>query len=224
MAYGIRLEVWGDHACFTRPEFSVERVSYDVITPSAARGILESIFWHPGMRYVIDRICVLNPVRFTNIRRNEVKSKALSSSVLSYAKSGGELPYINTRDEIVQRAAMVLTDVKYVLEAHFEMTDEAKEGDNPGKFADIIRRRLAKGQCYSMPYFGVREFPAHFKPASKPETYESYYRDEANHDFGFMLYDMDYTNKDDIRPMYYRAVMKHGVIDVPSPGSEGVLK
>lgn len=100
MAYGIQIEVWGERALFTRPELSVERVSYDVITPSAARGLIESIYWHPGMRYTIDRIHVLNPIRFTNVRRNEVKSKALASSIRSVMTHGGELPYINTKEDI----------------------------------------------------------------------------------------------------------------------------
>ena len=103
MAYGICVEVWGDRALFTRPELSVERVSYDAMTPSAARGLLESIYWHPGMRYTIDRIHVLNPIRFTNVRRNEVKSKALASTMRTAATGGGKLPYINTKDDIQQR-------------------------------------------------------------------------------------------------------------------------
>ena len=224
MSYGIKLEVWGDYACFTRPEFSVERVSYDVITPSAARGILESIYWHPGMRYVIDRIQVLNPIQFTNIRRNEVKSKASASSLLSYAKKGGQAPFISAHDDIVQRAAMVLTDVRYVIEAHFEMTAKANAEDNPGKYSDIIRRRVAKGQCYSTPYFGVREFAASFKPYESEYGSGGYYQSEEVHDFGFMLYDMDYSDRMDIKPMFYRAVMKRGVIAVPPPESAEVLR
>lgn len=159
MAYGIQVEVWGDRALFTRPELSVERVSYDVITPSAARGLIESIYWHPGLRYTIDRIHVLNPIRFTNVRRNEVKSKALASTMRTAIANGGNLPYINTKDDIQQRASLILADVRYVIEAHFELTDKATPEDNPGKFKDIIRRRLDRGQCYSTPYFGTREFP-----------------------------------------------------------------
>ena len=147
MAYGIQIEVWGERALFTRPELSVERVSYDVITPSAARGLIESIYWHPGMRYTIDRIHVLNPIRFTNVRRNEVKSKALASSIRSVMTHGGELPYINTKEDIQQRASLILTDVRYVIEAHFELTDRAKPEDNPGKFKDIIRRGLIEGNA-----------------------------------------------------------------------------
>lgn len=156
------IEVWGDYACFSRPEMKTERVSYDIITPSAARGLVEAIYWHPGMKYHIDRIYLLNPVRFTNIRRNEVKSTLLSSAALSAAK-GGAAPVLYTSADIQQRAALVLQDVHYVIECHFTMTDKAAPGDNPGKFQDILRRRLNKGQCYHQPCFGCREFPANFR-------------------------------------------------------------
>lgn len=149
MSYGVKVEVWGDYALFTRPELSVERVSYDVISPSAARGILESLYWHPGMKYQVDRIHVLNPIRFTNVRRNEVKSKALASSFRAVMSNGGDLPSIYTSEDIQQRASMMLRDVRYVIEAHFDMTDKAQPGDNPGKFKDILMRRLRKGACYS---------------------------------------------------------------------------
>ena len=217
MAYGIQIEVWGERALFTRPELSVERVSYDVITPSAARGLIESIYWHPGMRYTIDRIHVLNPIRFTIVRRNEVKSKALASSIRSVMTHGGELPYINTNEDIQQRASLILTDVRYVIEAHFELTDRAKPEDNPGKFKDIIRRRLDRGQCYSTPYFGTREFAAHFK-ACDGDAPQGCYADSGERDLGLMLYDMDYVDPQNIMPMFFRAVMRNGVIDVA--GSE----
>ena len=139
----IKLEVWGDYACFSRPEMKVERVSYDVITPSAARGLIEAIYWHPGMRYVIDRIHVLSPIRFSNVRRNEVKDKISCREVKRIMEHGGE-SFIATPESIQQRAAMVLRDVRYVIEAHFEMTDKAAPGDNPGKFQDILRRRMEK--------------------------------------------------------------------------------
>lgn len=217
MAYGFRVEVWGDYALFTRPELSVERMSYDVMTPSAARGLLESIYWHPGMRYTIDRIHVLNPIRFTNVRRNEVKSKALASTMRSAITNGGELPCINTKEDIQQRASLVLTDVRYVIEAHFDLTDEANPEDNPGKFRDIIRRRLERGQCYSMPYFGTREFPANFKAFSEDEPVGCY-AGTGDRDLGLMLFDMDYSDTKNITPMFFRAVMRDGVVDVA--GSE----
>lgn len=152
----------GGICIISRPEMKVERCSYDVMTPSAARGILEAIYWHPGLRWVIDKIYVKNPIRFTSVRRNEVKSKVSASNVLQ-AYNGADKPlYISTKEDIVQRASLILRDVSYVIEAHFEMTDQANETDNPGKFKDIMMRRLKRGECYHMPYFGCREFPAHF--------------------------------------------------------------
>ena len=142
MSHGVKVRVWGELALFSRPEMKVERCSYDLLTPSAARGILEAIYWHPGMVWVIDKIHVRKPIRFTSVRRNEVKSKVLAGNVLN-AINGGKKPlYISSREEIVQRAAILLKDVDYVIEAHFEMTEKAAEGDNTGKFKDIIMRRL----------------------------------------------------------------------------------
>lgn len=218
MAYGFQVEVWGERALFTRPELSVERMSYDIITPSAARGLIESIYWHPGIRYSIDRIHVLNPIRFTNVRRNEVKSKASNSALRSAVTGGRALPSIDRRADIQQRAALILTDVRYVIEAHFDLTDKAAPGDNPGKFKDIIRRRLEKGQCYSAPYFGAREFPAFFKPYEGEMPPVGFYSGEESRDLGLMLYDMDYSDSENITPMFFRAVMRRGVVDVA--GSE----
>src|SRR5699024_6117919 len=131
MGMGVKVRVWGNYALFSRPEMKVERCSYDVMTPSAARGILEAVYWHPGMRWVIDKIHVVNPVRFTSVRRNEVKSKILAGNVLQ-AYNGKKDPrslYISTKAEIVQRASLLLRDVEYVIEAHFEMTEQANETD-----------------------------------------------------------------------------------------------
>ena len=208
----VKVEVWGDYALFTRPEMKVERVSYDVMTPSAARGLLEAIYWHPGMRWVIDRIYVLNPIRFTNIRRNEV-SATISAKKVRAAMSGNKQElYICTQDCIQQRAAMVLQDVRYVIEAHFVMTDQASEGDNPGKFCDIMRRRLEKGQCYHQPCFGTREFPAHFRAWQGTEPPTAY--PDEDRELGFMLYDMDYSDPENIRPQFFRATLRRGVLDV----------
>ena len=157
----ISVEVWGDYACFSRPEMKVERVSYDVMTPSAARGILDAIFWHPGLRWHIDRIHVLSPIHFTSIRRNEVKDVISASNVKTTMERRKGTLYLATPESIQQRAALVLCNVRYVIDAHFEMTEKAAPGDNPGKFQDIMKRRLAKGQAYHQPCFGVREFPAH---------------------------------------------------------------
>ena len=146
MGVGVKVRVWGNYALFSRPEMKVERCSYDVMTPSAARGILEAVYWHPGMRWVIDKIHVVKPVQFTSVRRNEVKSKILAGNVLQ-AYNGADKPlYISTKAEIVQRASLLLRDVEYVIEAHFEMTEQANVTDNPGKFKDIIMRRLRRGE------------------------------------------------------------------------------
>lgn len=217
----IKVEVWGDYALFSRPEMKVERVSYDVITPSAARGLLESIYWHPGLSWKIDRIYVCNPIRFTNIRRNEVKDVISGSSVKSVMKSGKGEIYIATSESIQQRAAMVLKDVRYVIEAHFDMTDNAAASDNPGKFQDIMKRRLERGQFYSMPYMGTREFPAHFKPCGAiPECPDEL---KGTRDLGWMLLDMDYTDRSDIQPRFFRATITDGVIDVPEFDSAEVV-
>lgn len=197
---GFQIEVWGPNACFTRPEMKVERVSYDVITPSAARGLLEAIYWHPGMKWVIDRIFVLHPIRFQNIRRNEVKSVASSRK-----------PFINAKDDIQQRASMILVNVKYIIEAHFELTEKAAPSDNEGKFTDIIHRRLERGQIYHQPCFGCREFPAFFREWDGRPIRTAY---EGERDLGYMLYDMDYTDRENIQPMFFRAVMRDGVIDL----------
>lgn len=208
----VRVEVWGDYACFSRPEMKVERVSYDVMTPSAARGLLEAIYWHPGLRWTVDKIHVLAPIRFANIRRNEVKSKISARNVSAVMKGGTEPLYISTTDDIQQRAAMVLQNVRYVIDAHFDMTDSASEGDNEGKFSDIMRRRLEKGQCYHQPCFGCREFPAHFR-RWEGEAPVTAYPDEDK-DLGFMLYDMDYSDSQNITPMFFRAQLKKGVLDL----------
>ena len=207
----IKLEVWGADACFTRPEFKVERVSYDFITPSAARGILESIFWHPGLKWHIDRIHVLAPIQFSNIRRNEVSAKISARNVQTAMKTGAPL-YLATTEHIQQRATTALKNVRYIIEAHFSMTDKAASGDNPGKFQDIIKRRISRGQFYSMPYFGTREFPAFFAEPNEARHCPNELLGER--DFGYMLYDMDYSDPEDIRPQFFRAIMKDGIVDL----------
>lgn len=215
----IQVEVWGDYACFTRPEMKTERVSYDVMTPSAARGLLESIYWHPGLRWVIECIHVCSPIRFTNIRRNEVKDVISARAVKSVMEKGNGIDelYLATTESIQQRAAMVLKDVHYVIDAHFDMTDKAAPGDNPGKFQDIIKRRLERGQCYSMPYFGTREFAAHFARCTELSPCPEELLGER--DLGWMLWDMDYTDPQDIKPKFFRAKLVDGAMDVPPPES-----
>lgn len=215
----ISVEVWGDYASFNRPEMKTERVSYDVMTPSAARGLLESIFWHPGLRFVVDRIHICAPIRFTNIRRNEVKEVISAQKAQTVMKKGGDF-YLATPECIQQRAAMVLRDVRYVIDAHFEMTARAAPTDNPGKFQDIIRRRVEKGQCYHQPCFGVREFPAHFKLCTEIPPCPEELRGEK--DLGWMLLDLDYSNRENITPRFFHAVLRDGVLEVPTMCSQEV--
>lgn len=216
-ASGIKLLVRGRNACFTRPEMKVERVSYDVITPSAARGILEAIHWKPAIRWVIDRLHVLEPIRFETIRRNEVASK-ISARNSRMAMASGDLSGLSLAvdEDRQQRAMLCLADVAYGIEAHFEMTDRAGSEDNPGKHAEMFRRRAAKGQCFHQPALGVREFPADFElVAAFPETAFP----EPDRDLGWMLYDIDYA--DGRRSVFYRARMEGGVIDVAACLAEG---
>lgn len=217
----VKIEVWGDYACFSRPEMKTERVSYDLMTPSAARGLLEAVYWHPGLRWVVDRIYVCAPIRFTNIRRNEVKDTISARRVKTVMEKGGEL-YLAAPESIQQRAAMVLRDVHYVIEAHFEMTDKANSSDNPGKFQDIMRRRLEKGQFYHQPYFGTREFPAFFRPCKEIPTCPEELKGEL--DLGWMLLDLDYSDPENITPHFFRAVLRDGVLEVPSMDSQEVRK
>lgn len=213
MAKGVRVKVWGDYALFSRPEMKVERCSYDVMTPSAARGILEAVYWHPGMRWIIDKIYVNKPIQFTSVRRDEVKSKVSANNVLPVYNGSPKRLYLSSKAEIVQRSSILLRNVEYVIEAHFEMTDKANISDNSGKFKDIIMRRLRKGECFHTPYFGCREFPVRFCLCEEEEIHTAY-SDEDERDLGFMLYDMDYSNPENIQPMFFRAIMKKGVIDL----------
>ena len=205
----IQLEVWGDYALFSRPELKVERVSYDVPTPSAARGIVEAIYYHPGLQWHIDRIYVLNPIRFVSVRRNEVTSKISARNMRQAMQGGNQALYMAAPQEIVQRASLLLQDVHYVIEAHFEMTPKASLSDNPGKFQDIVTRRMEKGQCFHTPYFGCREFPVRFgRWGGGPiKTIDE------TRDLGLMLYDFDYTDPKNITPTYFRAKLENGVLD-----------
>lgn len=209
----IRLRVFGDYALFSRPELKVERYSYDVMTPSAARGILDAIYYHPGMRWRIRRIYVEKPIRFTNVRRNEISEKIPASKLLSVANGAGEELYIDRRTSILQRAATILRDVSYVIEANFELVPErmSKE-DSEEKFYAIFCNRARQGKCFTQPYFGCREFPASFelltRDAAPPQPIGE------SRDLGIMLYDMDFSVPGDIRPMFFKAVMEAGVVTV----------
>lgn len=215
----ISVEVWGAYALFSRPELKTERVSYDVMTPSAARGLLDAIFWHPGLTWRVDRIHVCAPIRFTNIRRNEVKDTVSARKAQSVMEKGGEL-YLATPESIQQRAAMVLRDVHYVIDAHFEMTQRASPTDNPGKFQEMMRRRVEKGQFYHQPCFGVREFPAHFKPCTQLPPCPEELKGEK--DLGWMLLDMDYSDPENITPHFFCATLRDGVLEVPPMYAEEV--
>ena len=206
----IQLEVWGPYALFSRPELKTERMSYDVPTPSAARGLVESIYYHPGLRWQIDRIYIMNPIRFVSVRRNEVTDKISARNVRQAAQGGGQPLYLAAPQAIVQRSSLLLQDVHYVIEAHFDMTAKAAPSDNPGKFQDIVTRRMERGQCYSMPYFGCREFTASFRrwPGGPVPTIDE------SRELGLMLYDFDYSDPQNITPTYFRARLEHGVLDL----------
>jgi CRISPR-associated protein Cas5d len=221
MSYGVRLKVWGDHACFTRPEMKVERVSYDVMTPSAARGILEAIHWKPAIRWVVDAIHVLQPIRFQSIRRNEVGAKVPVTAVRKAMRSGdvGDL-VLTVEDNRQQRAATVLVNVAYVISARFEMTGKAGAEDNPGKHLDTFNRRARKGQCFHQPCLGTREFPAHFALV-EPDAPLPAAIDETR-DLGFMLWDIDHAG--DRSSLFFRAKLENGVMRVPLPGSEEIRR
>lgn len=213
----IRLKVWGDYALFTRPEMKTERVTYDIITPSAARGLIEAIYWHPGIKWRIDKIRVCKPIRFLNVRRNEVKATISASAARTVMNRREGQLYLSAPDEIQQRASLLLRDVAYVIEAHFDMTDKASPGDNPGKFQDIIKRRIERGQFYHQPCFGCREFPANFAPCEKMPPCPKELAGEK--DLGFMLWDIDYTDPQNLHPLFFRARLTDGVLTVPTRNS-----
>ncbi|AQS41296.1 MAG: CRISPR-associated protein Cas5 [Candidatus Tokpelaia hoelldobleri] len=222
MAYGIKLKVSGDYACFSRPEMKSEPVSYDVMTPSAARGILEAVHWKPALRWFVDAIHVLEPIRFQPIRRNEVGSKAPYSSIKSAHKRGdlAGLQLLADEDR-QQRTALVLVKPAYIIEAHFVMTDKAGADDNEGKHLDIFNRRAAKGQCFNQPCLGMREFDAAFSLIASDEPLPQAI--EESRDLGFMLWDIDHAAPG--RPsMFFRAKLENGVMRVPQPGSEEIRR
>lgn len=222
MSYGIRLKVSGDYACFTRPEMKVERVSYDVMTPSAARGILEAIHWKPAIRWVVDAIHVLAPIRFQSIRRNEVGHKAPAGKIRSAMKRGdleglGQL----VDEDRQQRASTVLVSPAYLIEAHFEMTDRAGPDDNEGKHLDTFNRRAARGQCFHQPCLGTREFAARFELVDPAAPLPAAIAEDR--DLGFMLFDIDYQRPD--RPsLFFRAAMERGVVRIPHPASPEIRR
>lgn len=210
------MQCWGEWALFTRPEMKVERVSYDAMTPSAARGVLEAIYWKPEIRWVIDRITVHQPIRFTSVRRNEVKGK-ISAVAAARVMNGGtsDLGIIaSDGDTRQQRAALMLRDVSYLIEAHFEIVSGP---ENATKHLDQFHRRARRGACFTRPYLGCREFAAHFRllePDDAVPAVDDSLRGER--DLGWMLYDVDFANGN--QAIFFRARMRDGVIDVRRPG------
>jgi CRISPR-associated protein Cas5d len=219
MTYGISLHVWGDYACFTRPEMKVERVSYDVITPSAARGILEAIHWKPAIRWIVDRITVLNPIHFESLRRNEVGHKISAGAARGAMSAGhGDLALIVDEDR-QQRAATLLRHVAYLIDAHFERTARAGPEDTDGKHLDMARRRARNGRCFHHPCLGCRELVADFALVEEPRP-RPHPSLGGERDLGWMLHDIDFANG--MTPRFFRARMTDGVIEVPHPDSADV--
>lgn len=243
------LEVWGDYACFTRPEMKVERVSYDVPTPSAVRAVFEAIFWKPAIRWHVTKIEILNPIRWISVRRNEVGTTMSERSA-----------HIFIEDNRQQRAGLFLRDVHYrfyatieyiplkkrnhlkfrtvpvmlwdaeereFLEEEIKMVEEGIDrnanGETPGKYLAIFERRAKKGQCFNQPYLGCREFSCNFRLIEEPETHRKQPIEESR-DMGFMLYDLDFSNPRDPQPMFFRAKMENGVIHVPPINSKEVRR
>lgn len=215
MARGVRLHCWGDWALFTRPEMKVERVSYDAMTPSAARGVLEAVYWKPEIRWVVDSITVLRPIQFTSVRRNEVKDKISAASAAKVMKAGtGELGMTASDGDVrQQRAALLLREVGYVIEAHFDIVSGP---ENAAKHLDQFNRRARRGACFTRPYLGCREFAAHFSlleaDSAAPEPDEAL---RGERDLGWMLHDIDFGTNDR-QARFFRAHMRDGVIAVPS--------
>ena len=206
-----KIIVSGPRAIFTRPELKVERISYPVITPSAARGVFEAILWKPAIRWRIHQIAVLNEIEWTSFRRNEVNNRA-ATPVMATIDDGGVAP-VQFADEAknrAQRNTVALQNVAYEIEATFEMTNRAGKADSEAKFADMFRRRVSKGQHFHQPYLGCRECIADVEPSDGKQAPIA-----QSKDFGLMLYDIDFSEKNR-RPLFYQAEMKNGVIKVPS--------
>jgi CRISPR-associated protein Cas5d len=235
MNYGITLKASGDYALFSRPEMKVERVSYDVITPSAARGVLEAIYWKPQIRWIIDEIHVLNPIRFTNIRRNEISSKisVKGTAGVNAAMLNPDIrPFMDVAENRQQRASLLLKDVAYIIKARVHLLDTRIDKNGPefpaneaaGKHLEMFKRRALKGQAFQQPYFGCREFPVRFElienETDLPKPHPNFITGQPK-DLGFMLHDIEFdqdraTKKvKSTTPHFFRATMTDGVILVP---------
>ncbi|HET7478632.1 MAG TPA: type I-C CRISPR-associated protein Cas5c [Rubrobacteraceae bacterium] len=226
----LQVKAWGEFACFTRPEFGVERVSYEVMTPSAARGVLEAIFWKPEFRWRVREIEVLNPIRHFSILRNEMNSIQSDRSARSWAANGGG--YF-ADDDRAQRHTLCLRDVAYIIRADIELKPHA--GEHPAKYRDQFRRRVKRGQCFNQPYLGTREFSAFFGP---PEGNERAI--DVSDDLGLMLFDVDFVPdakgavsyaghgadgrevvRGNAQPRFFQARLENGVLRVPQEMYEG---
>ncbi len=214
------LKVWGDLACFTRPEMKAERVSYDIMTPSAARSIFEAVLWKPAIRWRITKIEILNPIKWLSVLRNEVGSVIPRGTVRTAMTRGvGSLGQYIEEDR-QQRASLLLRDVAYLIHGRFDIDSQAKPENTTQKFSEMFRRRANNGQCFNQPYLGCREFAASFELLDHrndlPEPIDE------SRDLGWMLYDLNYSDPDNIRPLFFRATLDKGVLLVPSPNSPEV--
>ncbi len=222
----LEVKVWGDFACFTRPEFGVERVSYEVMTPSAARGVLEAIFWKPEFRWRVREIVVLKPIRHYSVLRNEMNSVQSERSARSWQANGGGY-YAD--DDRAQRHTLCLRDVAYIIRAEIELKEHTK--DHPAKYRDQFRRRVKRGQCFTQPYLGTREFSAFFGP---PDGDEEPIEPDEEHGLGLMLFDVEFepaakgkvayaahgtggraVERGDAKPKFFQARLSGGVLRVP---------
>ncbi len=211
------LEVSGDLACFTRPEMKVERVSYDVITPSAARAVFDAILWKPAIRWHIRLIEVLKPIRFINLRRNELASVISVRNVQqAMASNDGDLA-IYVEDDRQQRAALLLRDVGYRLHADMEVLPARQDPMPPQKYHAMFERRAENGQWVNQPYLGCREFAARVRLVTR--IHDEPPSVQVDRDLGWMLHDLDFSNPSDPQPVFFRAAMKSGCIEVNSRGA-----
>lgn len=202
----VKIKVWGSLACFTRPEMKVERVSYEVMTPSAARGILEAIFWKPEFRWEVREVSVLKPICFYSIVRNEVNNRAVDKTARKWSQKGGG--YYADEDR-AQRHTLALRDVAYVIVADVAMRSGVEE--DPAKFRDQFRRRVARGQYYLTPYLGCREFAASFE---EPDDNEQPIATTV--ELGRMLFDLDYQSDGRGQPRFFQARLEQGILRIPS--------
>ncbi len=230
--YGFCLHVWGKYALFTRPELKVERTSYDVITPSAAKGIFEAIYWKPEMKWNISRIHVLKPIIFQSIRRNEVGSIAAARTIRKAKNQNNPgMLRLNVKKSRQQRASSILVDPAYAIEAYFEISGKKNTDNNAAKHAEMFKRRARKGQCFHQPCLGTREFAAHYSlieqgniiPSCEPSDQSPDLGFDTPRDLGFMLWGIDHeTPTRD--PLLFRATLHNGTIQVPPPGSKDIKK